>query len=364
MRVAQSLSRFIVVLVMLSVGCIEDARAASLCQPQAFPQLTFDKSHVFPPERGLARPEDGAALPDGRIVVADERYGLLVIDQNGSSRPFGQFKKAGYSHRPPDFPGGPNGVYLEHDARHLLMGDIYTGKIYRVEIDTEETRLIYDHRYGVNSLYRDRRGTIWFTQSTKNSEQRGKEDLWAAVSLPMATGAILKLPGSGDQIAEKAEEVVGSLYLANGITLDRTESYMYVSESNMDRVLRFRVDVVNGSLSDREVYQNVYIPDNLAIDADNNLWIASPVWSKVIVIDHQCHTVHTVFRAESKSHTAFLDEWIKRSYFVQPRNQLLTPEAYNPLPHFLTGLFFSPNHDIIYFTGLGNAILKYTVPKK
>ena len=132
----------------------------------------------------------------------------------------------------------------------------------------------------------------------------------------------------------------------------------------MDRVLRFRVDVEQGLVLEREVYQDIYIPDNLAIDADNNLWIASPVGNKVIVVDHKCHTVHTVFRAESKSHAAFLDEWVKRSRFGQTRNELLIPEAWNPLPNFLTGLFFSTNHDAVYFTGLGNAILKYTMPKE
>ena len=350
-------------LVLMSFGNVDEVRSSSVCQSSGFPRWTFETSHVYPPDRGLARPEDGKALPDGRIVVADERYGLRLIERDGSHRPFGQFNKAGYLHTPPQRPGGAQAVFLEHDARHLVVGDIYTGKMYRVNVETEETRLIYDHPYGVNSVYRDRRGTIWFTQSTNNSEQRGKEELWAAVDRPIPTGAILKLPGSGDQIAEQAEEVVGSLYLANGITLDRTESSMYVSESNMDRVLRFRVDVENGLVSEREVYQNVYIPDNLAIDTDNNLWIASPVGNKVIVVDHKCHTVHTVFRAESKSHAAFVDEWVNRSHFGQSRNDLLIPESFKPLSNFLTGLFFSPNFDTVYFTGLGNVILKYTVRK-
>ena len=355
--------RLVLVIAVLSLGWIDQANSSSLCRSPGFPRFTFEESHLFPPDRGLARPEDGKALLDGRLVVADERYGLLLIGQDGSYRPFGQFKKAGYSHKPPEFPGGPNGVYLEQDARHLLVGDIYTGKIYRVEIDTEETRLIYDHLYGVNSLYRDRRGTIWFTQSTNNSEENGIGGLWAAGNTPVPTGAVFKLPGQGDEFAQKAEEVVSDLYLANGITLDRAETYMYVSESMMDRVLRFRVDTDRGVVSDRKHYQMVYMPDNLAIDADNNLWIASITGNKVIVVDRKCHAAHTVFQATSTSHAAFLNEWIKRSRLGQPRRDVMTPEAYKPLPKFLTGLFFSPNFDTVYFTGLGNAILKYTMPQ-
>ena len=145
--------------------CAKGERSAeiSTCQSPAFPHWTFDPSHVFPKDRSLSRPEDGKALPDGRIVVADERYGLLLIDKDGSQRPFGHLDKAGYTHNPPNFPGGSNGVFLEHDASHLIMADVYSGKIFRVNIHTEDTRLIFDHVFGVNSVYRDRKGTLWFT---------------------------------------------------------------------------------------------------------------------------------------------------------------------------------------------------------
>lgn len=361
--VVHTISRLLLVLLVMSVCSVEEVHSSSLCQSPGFPQWNFDQSHIFPKDRPLARPEDGKALPDGRLVVADERYGLVLIEGDSSHRPFGRFAEAGYVHMPPDPAGGVQAVFLEHDSGHLLVGDIYSGKIYRVDTRTEETRLIYDHPFGVNSVYRDRNGTIWFTQSTNNSEDRGKEDLWAAVNLPVPTGAVFKLPGSGDEFSEKAEEVVTNLYFANGIMFDRTETYLYLSESMMDRVLRFRVDVETGSVSDREVYQNVYVPDNLAIDRDNNLWIVSFVGNKVMVVDNICHTVHTGFQATSISHSAFMEEWVSRSHLGQPRNEALTQEAFNPLPHFLTGLFFSPHFDTVYFTGLGNAILKYAMPK-
>ena len=351
------------VIVFLSVACIDEAGSSSLCQSPSFPRWTFDTSHIFPQDRGLARPEDGKALPDGRLVVADEQHGLRLIERDGSHRPFGQFKKAGYSHKPPEFPGGPNGVFLEHDSLHLLVGDIYTGKIYRVNTETEETWLIYDHPYGINSLYRDRRGTIWFTQSTNNPEENGKVGLWAAGNLPVPTGGVFRLPGRGNEFGQEAKEVVSNLYLANGITFDKTETSMYVSESMMDRVLRFRVDTDRSVVSDRENYQMVYMPDNLAIDVDNNLWIASFAGNKVVVVDSKCHTVHTVFQATSTSHTAFLNEWVKRSRLGQPRREVMTLEAWNPLPNVLTGVFFSPHNDNIYFTGLGDAILKFRCRK-
>ena len=291
--------------------------------------------------------------------MADQRHGLLLIEKDGSYRPLGNLRKAGYTHHPPNFPGAPNGVFQEQDARHLLMVDIFTGKIFRVNTQTEESWLIYDHPYGVNSIYRDRQGTIWFTQSTTNAGKNTKEALWAATDLSIPTGAIFKLPGSGDEFSSKAEEVVSNLYLANGIMADNSEQFMYVSESMMDRVLRFRLDVETGSLSARETYQLVPIPDNLAIDADNNLWIVSFFANQVNVVDHKCRSMHTVFRPTSKKRDAAWDEWVKRSHLGQPRLELLTSDTGNPLPITLTGLFFSPNQDTVYFTGLSKALLKF-----
>ena len=318
---------------------------------------------MFPPDGGLARPEDGKALPDGRLVVADERYGFLLLEQDGSHRPFGQFKQAGYSHKPPESPGAPNGVFLEHDKRHLLVSDVYTGKIFRVDSKTEETKLVYDHLYGVNSVYRDRQGTMWFTQSADNPESNGKGGLWVAGNTPVPTGSVWKLPGHGDEFAQNAEEVVGGLYLANGITMDKTETSLYVSESMMNRVLRFRVDTHRGVVSDRENYQMVYMPDNVAIDADNNLWIASHVENSVIVVDQKCRTVHTVFQAPSNSHASYVERWVTAIHLGQPLRALKTPDASKPLPDFLTGMFFSPQGDAVYFTAFGNAIFKYSMPK-
>ena len=347
----------------VQLGEAQGLESSAICQPPGFPIFTFDQSHVFPKDRSLARPEDGKALTDGRLIVADERYGLLLIDQDGTSRPFGHFKEAGYVHNPPNFPGAPNGVFLEHDSRHILVVDIYTGKIFRVNTHTEETRLLYDHLYGVNSIYRDRQGTLWFTQSTNNPEENGKDGLWEAANVSMPTGAIFKLDGTADEFGAEAKKMVDNLYLANGITMDQSEQFLYVSESMMDRVLRFQVEIKSGTLSNRETYQLVPIPDNLAIDADNNLWVVSPMAYQVSVIDHRCGALHTVFHSATPTSTALWDKWVKRSHLGKSRLDLVGVEKDNPLPGYLTGLFFSPNQETVYLTGLGNAILKFTMPR-
>jgi sugar lactone lactonase YvrE len=139
-------------------------------------------------------------LPDGRIVVADEAVGLRILEADGTHRPFGQFVQNGYTHNPPDFPGGANAVLIENDGGHVLVTDVYTGQIWQVDIETEA-----DHPYGVNAIDQDSRGTLWFTQSAENTPEQGALGLFGALDLPVPTGAVYKLAREGDGYASQAE---------------------------------------------------------------------------------------------------------------------------------------------------------------
>lgn len=303
-------------------------------------------------------------MPDGRIIVGDEEFGLRIIEKDGKSRAFGKFKELGWVHDPPKITAGPNGVFMEKDGRHMLLADVYAGKIYRVDTKTEETKMIYQHPFGINSLVRDSRGTIWFTQSAENVQEKGAGDLFSAVNIPVDSGAVFYLKGSGERFESKAVEVAGNIYFANGIALDAEEKYLYVAETMMDRVLRFEIDVTKNTLHKRETYQSVFVPDNLAFDKAGNLLIASPGSNKVFAVDKKCRSLHTIFSAPSESNAKAQDEWTTRSRFGKPLLELFTPELWKPLPGGLTGMFWSTDNKTLYVTGLGNAILKVETGSK
>jgi sugar lactone lactonase YvrE len=330
------------------------------CQSASFPNLIFSESSIFPNEGSLHRPEDGKALADGRIIVSDEEFGLRIIEKDGKSRPFGRFKQAGYTHNPPGAPAGPNGMFLESDGRHLLVADVYKGKIYRIDTKTEETKMIYDHPFGINSLVRDGKGAIWFTQSARNAEEKGFQDLYGAINQPVDSGAVFYLPGSGNDVKTPAVEAASNIYFANGIALDGLEKHLYVAETMMSRILRYEIDTSKGALTNREIYQYVITPDNIDFDKDGNLWIASPISNRIFAIDKKCRSLHTVFTAPSESNARIQDEWIKRSHLGKPLLELLSPDLWKPLPGgALTGMFWSRDYKTLYVTGLGNALLKY-----
>ena len=331
---------------------------SQICRSDELPNLTFSEANVFPKTRSLHHPEDGRALADGRIIVGDEENGLVVINRDGKLRPFGKFKEAGWKHDPPNAPAGPNGVFMESGGGHLLLVNVYDGKIYRVDTQTEAVKMIYDHVFGINSVVRDRNGTIWFTQSAENKDAAG---MWSAVDRPMPTGAVFYLKGKGDEVAGPAVKAADGIYFANGIALDKAEKYLYVAETMFDRVLRFEVDPKTGALKNRETYANVTTPDNLAFDVSGNLYIASPISNKIFAVDKNCRSLHTVFYAESESNSKMQNEWTTRSRTGEPLLDLVTPENTKPLPGAITGMFWSQDGKTFYITGLGDAILRYTL---
>ena len=351
-------------LASIAPGQTTPVQNATTCRSAKFPNIKFSESNIFPESRSLRHPEDGRALADGRIIVGDEENGLVVISKDGTLRPFGKFKEAGWVHNPPNSPAGPNGMFLESDGRHLLLVNVYSGQIYRIDTKTESVKMIYDHVYGINSILRDSRGTIWFTQSAKNSDENGAGGMWAAVDRPTDSGAVYYLKGSGDDVIAPAVEAANDIYFANGIALEKSEKYLYVAETMFDRVLRFEVDAETGGLTNRETYQYVMTPDNIAFDSSGNLYIASPISNKVFAVDSKCGSLHTVFSAPSASNAKMQNEWTTRSRLGKPLLALLTPEMWNPLPGVLTGMFWSRDRKTFYITGLGSAILRYEIKGK
>ncbi|NNE68530.1 MAG: hypothetical protein HKN33_18325 [Pyrinomonadaceae bacterium] len=330
--------------------------AQELCKPKAFPQFEFSKENVFPADKSLKRPEDGKMLPDGRIVVGDDDHGLRVIEKDGKHRPFGKFKEAGYKNAPPDQPGAPNGVFLESNGKYLLVADVYTGFIYRVDVKTEESRIIYRHEYGVNSVLRETDGTIWFTQSAKNNLSTGSAALYSVINEPEPTGAVFRLEGAGFDVNGRAKMVADGIFFANGIAMSKDR--LFVAETMLDRVLVYNIDRKSVALRNRQTYTNVLSPDNLLADNIGNLYIASPVSNSVFAVDAKCESLHRVFSAPSASNTKAQDAWVSGSRTGKPLITVLSPQTFEPMPGILTGMFLSHDGKSLYVTGLGNALVK------
>ena len=346
--------------IALAAGCANGTSDRASDDTTALPQWTFDASMVFPGDGSLLRPEDGVALSDGRLIVGDQVHGLRLVEPDGTSAPFGDMAAAGYVHQPPEHSGGANGVSLEPGGTHVLVADIFQGRIYRVDVATGAAEQVYQHRYGVNTAVRDSRGAIWFTQSAHNTPEEGEARMWATVDIPVPEGALLRLGMEGLRLAEEAEVLVDSLYFANGVVIDETSGHLYVAETMGLRVLRYRVDLDTGRLSERSVFVDGVEPDNLELDGEGHLWVALPLSNTLLVVDTETGARHTAFRSLTPTQQEAAEEFARRGQTGESRMELFTPASWAPLPGPITGLILSEGRGPVYLTNLGNALVKLT----
>ena len=68
----------------------------------------------------------------------------------------------------------------------------------------------------------------------------------------------------------------GPFHFANGLALEAAERYLYVVESNLDRVVRIEIKA-DGSAGATEVYAEglARVPDGMAFDASGNLYVTT-----------------------------------------------------------------------------------------
>jgi sugar lactone lactonase YvrE len=324
----------------------------------ALQRWSFNPGMIFPADSSLTRPEDGVALADGRLIVGDQVDGLRLVRADGSSRPFGKFADADYLHSPPEVVGGPNGVTLEPAGTHILVSDVFRGGIYRVDVATEATERVYQHRYGVNTARSDRSGGIWFTQSTQNNPERGEEELFRAVAVAIPDGALFYLPPPKVGETGVAVQLVGGFNFANGLALDETSGTLYLAETMASRVLRFRLDVAAGQVSEQTVAFEVDHPDNLEFDRQSRLWIASPIRNEVVVFDPATKTLDSVFRISTPESEQLIESIEARIGEGAPWLDLMAPSLWEPGPGLITGMVLSPDDGPVYLTGLGKALIE------
>ena len=347
---------YVLLLIVLTfIGCDNSTSKNQISSSEKsieqLPYLTYQKESLFPGDGSLVRPEDGVSLEDGRIIVVDQANGLRLIEKDGNNRPFGDFSSAGFLHLPPDQVAGPNGMVLEYDGQHILMSDVADGKIYRINLATEKVEMIYDHPYGVNTIYRDKTGALWFSQS---AESINLGEMFQAANLPVPTGAVFRMA----DLKSAPVKILDSLYFANGITMDKDEKHLFVAETMMDRVHKLEVDSKTGEVSYISVAANVGTPDNLLFDKEGRLIVASPLYNQVIAVDFKNHSQHVIFDGSTKENLKITNEWNRRSHLGLERLELLSPDLFLPLPGLLTGMFFSNDGQTLYITNIGNDLMK------
>jgi hypothetical protein len=124
-----------------------------------------------------------------------------------------------------------------------------------------------------------------------------------------------------------------------------------------DRVLRYRVDLDAGTVSDRTVFVDSVAADNVELDGAGNLWLALPLMNELRVVRTATGARHTAFRTLTTAQEEVIAEFTRRGGAGVSRMELFTPASWAPLPGPITGIIVGRSGPV-YATGLGTALLK------
>ncbi len=211
--------------------------------------MLYEISEVRHFVTGLDHPEGVAVGPDGTVYAGGEAGQIYRISPDA--------KKVETIARTGGFCLGialdwEENIYVCDSGRHALLKVTQRGKV-TVVADSAGGRKLNQPNYSVF----DSQGNLYFSDSGEwkqdngvvyRRDKKGKTELFSP----------------------------GPFHFANGLALDAAERYLYVVESNLDRVLRVEI-LGDGTAGGPEIYAEGFshVPDGLAFDAVGNLYVTT-----------------------------------------------------------------------------------------
>ena len=192
----------------------------------------------------------------------------------------------------------PEGVAVGQDGTVYAGGE--AGQVYRISPDGKKVEIIAQTGGFCLGITLDQEDKIYVCDAVKQQVLKVSKDGKVQVVAESVDGrkfqnpnfsvfdsrANLYVSDSGEwkkangfigRIAPDGRACIfspGPFHFANGLALDADERYLYVVESNLDRVLRVEIQP-DGRAGSAEVFAEglAHVPDGLAFDAAGNLYV-------------------------------------------------------------------------------------------
>ena len=196
-----------------------------------------------------------------------------------------------------------------------------------------------------NFVFLDSRKRLWISVMTR------EHHWWPAAAAPRPDGYIVLIDENGPRI------VADGLFLTNEVRLDAAEEYLYVVETIMNHMLRFRVQA-DGSLTDKEIFGPNNLGTGAAIDGftfdiEGNLWVTLVLRNGLGIITTD-GDYHVVFEDPREDVLKSFEGKIA-SGTAEPNDMAM---AAGPRLQFITSLAFGgPDLRTAYLGSLGMSTL-------
>ena len=124
------------------------------------------------------------------------------------------------------------------------------------------------------------------------------------------------------------------------------------------RVLAFDLDISSGSLTNQSTLAQMPSPDNMALNHDGTLWVASPLANQIFSIDVSTGTTKIVFDAQTEGGSKLVEQGLASVRNGDGWADLVGPELIGNMPGLLTGMILGDENQPFYVANLGAALIK------
>ena len=118
------------------------------------------------------------------------------------------------------------------------------------------------------------------------------------------------------------------------------------------------IDRSNGSLLNQKVLSSIPSPDNMQMNHDGLLWVASPLSNQIYSINLSDGTSTVVFDAQTDLGKEILQVGLNRVKNGDGIADLIGPDVTGDMPGLLTGMIIGGKQDPFYVANLGQALIK------
>jgi sugar lactone lactonase YvrE len=248
----------------------------------------------------------GAACPNGAASCTSDIEGVAVGPDGMVYTPSFGFNSAGalagYSelfvfapdgHLVKHFPvtgSSPHliGLVYQQSSNSLLIADLGTGVVWKVDPVSQSTAMfmkaptITTTAPGLNALTFDKAGNVYVSDSFqgviwKTGPNGGTPTAWYS---PFNTGQNdLLLPNAN------TGEVLNPPFGANGIEFNNEGTAMFAMNTAYHSIIKIPVESDGSAGTGATFTTGINAPDGLAVDADDNLWVAANQGDEIVVVD-------------------------------------------------------------------------------
>ena len=125
-----------------------------------------------------------------------------------------------------------------------------------------------------------------------------------------------------------------------------------------NRVLAFDLDVSSGTLSNQTTLAKIPSPDNMELNHDGFLWVASPLSNQIFAIDVDSGASYVVFDAQTVGGSETVNKGLSNVVNGGGIADLLSPENTGDMPGLLTGMIIGEKTQPFYVANLGEALIE------